>query len=78
MKFKVTINGQSEVREDERSKDYTEVHPSCIEGVEDLLSLGDFNKQALSFLVILIGQKIFSSHTLMLHAEVMAWCRGLR
>ena len=45
-KVLVEIDGESETRTVEMDK-YSEVHPSCLKGVDDLLLLGDFNQPTL-------------------------------
>ena len=43
----ISINNETESREIPKTTSYTEVHPSCLKGVDDLLQLGDFNQQTL-------------------------------
>ena len=45
-KVLVEIDGEQETRTVEMDK-YSEVHPSCLKGVDDLLLLGDFNQPTL-------------------------------
>jgi myosin heavy subunit len=48
LKLSAVVNDQHlEFEVDKRDFEITEVHPSCIEGVDDLLMLGDFNEPTL-------------------------------
>ena len=48
LKLSAIVNDQHlEFEVDKNDFQITEVHPSCIEGVDDLLMLGDFNEPTL-------------------------------
>lgn len=48
-KFKIEVKqpGDTTYIYLDKSTEFTEIHPSCLKGVDDLLMLGDFNKQTL-------------------------------
>ena len=46
-KVLISINDEDESREISKTISFTEVDPTCLKGVDDLLLLGDFNQQTL-------------------------------